>query len=280
MHSHTTGISAFRVWQRLAAAIKQHPVVIAPFIFATVADLGTLAIVYYSPQQPFSWFFGPFVRAFWGERFMHYPSNFALLPHLYQQGKTLGSFFFGIVLTALTVSMVTQAAGGVAPGWGHSVRRTLKKFLPLLIVWCICIVSLFFLARSLSYSGLLDGYPVLSFCAGLIFTVFAQMIFAMTVPFIILEGRPPIAAAGTAFALLTGYPLTTGALIAAASILLVPSVYLQKLVPGLVLGIQPDVVLYVLCIRVLLMAIITYFTTASAAILLALHAENAPTGGQ
>src|SRR5512137_299041 len=70
-----------------------------PFIIFVFTELVLLMLLYVAPRQPFNAVLAPPIRAFWGERFLHYPANFLLLPKLESLLRNYLTVFLGSFLT-------------------------------------------------------------------------------------------------------------------------------------------------------------------------------------
>src|SRR4030042_4575140 len=77
------------------SAFIRHKKLCIPFVSFFAFELLSLIILYYSPRQPFRVIFGPPIKTFWGERFLHYPFFFMLLPKLLSTARMVLSVFIG-----------------------------------------------------------------------------------------------------------------------------------------------------------------------------------------
>ena len=59
-----------------------HPVILFPFVTIAFIQMLILEVLYFAPRFPLSVFFNPIVKTLWGEKFVHYPHNFVVLPSL------------------------------------------------------------------------------------------------------------------------------------------------------------------------------------------------------
>ncbi|MBI4844941.1 MAG: hypothetical protein HY810_00440 [Candidatus Omnitrophica bacterium] len=88
--------------------IFQQPLVVLPFFLVAACEYSWLSVAYYFPRPPVSSLLGPWVRAFMGEQFMHYPLNFLVLPKLVLLGRVLIYISFGLIAQAMAFGAVHQ----------------------------------------------------------------------------------------------------------------------------------------------------------------------------
>ncbi len=128
--------SALRsVWQIASGLMRRYPVLWLPFLVIGLSDVMVLALACLAPRQPFDALLAPPIRAFWGDRFLHYPSNFFILPKLYEYGHTLVMAGVGVVMTGAAIGMAEQANRGQQPRFLSNVVRAIKRYVTLFWVW-------------------------------------------------------------------------------------------------------------------------------------------------
>lgn len=99
------------MWKNFKVSLKQlgnHPALIMPLFFVAVLELIWLAICYYMPRPPVSYVLAPLVKAFIGEKFLHYPLNFVILGRLVFIGRIFIYFGVGLVAWAMSVACLCQ----------------------------------------------------------------------------------------------------------------------------------------------------------------------------
>ena len=82
------------VVRRLFQLVRRYPIIVAPFIGVAMFEGFVLAVLFLAPRPPLSMALAPIIRAFWGEQFLHYPTNFLLLPKIFEYSRD-GEIFFG-----------------------------------------------------------------------------------------------------------------------------------------------------------------------------------------
>jgi len=95
-----------------------NPVILLPFVTIAFIQLLVLEVIYFSPRFPLVKFFGPMISRLEGESFLHYPSNFLILPKWFQLAQYviyifISSFF---ICTAINIISNIESALNVKLG--------------------------------------------------------------------------------------------------------------------------------------------------------------------
>jgi hypothetical protein len=266
-----TALSALR--KKFWAICKRYPVIAVPFVVIAAVDVVTLTALFLAPRPPVSIALAPIIRAFWGEKFLHYPVNFLLLPQLFNYGRNILSFIVGITFTGIATALIMQAYQNAEPKWWFCIQKALKKYLRLVVVWGITFGMTVLVVRALnSFSNLFSSYRILM---GLEFgaSIIVQMVFVFAVPAVIIENKKISASLVRSLALVKNYPITAFIFVLIPSLLFIPITYLHLKLPSLMERLVPEVVLYALVIRIITINIIDFFITSSASIVLLYHRE-------
>jgi hypothetical protein len=106
----------------------KNPAVLFPFCMIACIQLFILEICYFATRFPLSMFFGPVIRRFFSENYLHYPFNLVILPRLYQNNFVQAFVFIFVTsfLTGLAMSILTT----INSGKQIHVRPLLKKMWP------------------------------------------------------------------------------------------------------------------------------------------------------
>jgi len=191
-----------KIYSFTFSSLKSRPLIFVPFLFLAVIELISLCVVYFSPQLPLRLFFGPIIRTFWGEQFLHYPANFALLPKLASLSQKADYLFFGSLMSSVVVVMVSQFFRKEKMNFKSAVRTGFKKYFHVFAVILLVTVlfqysmkafpfvlykyfsaghaKLLFIPASLWLSL---GVIVFNFILGILL----QCAFIYSIPFIVLE---------------------------------------------------------------------------------------------
>jgi len=181
-----------RRWGDSFNIIRRHPVILSPFILIAFLNAAALYIVYLAPQRPVSYVLAPPIKAFFGERFLHYPLNLVLTPKLFYYAQVFVNATFGVVLSALAVLMIAKVYTREKPSFLINIIETIKKYFPLFFVWLISftlatIVFRLFLKAYGSPEGVRSIFDV---SAAFLLSVIVQIMFIYATPLIIIEKKP------------------------------------------------------------------------------------------
>ena len=84
-------------------SILQNPIILYPFALMACIQLFIIEILFFAPRHPLNLFFAPMIKTLEGERFLHYPFNYAVLNKWFASTQMftyvlLNSFFFGVAV--------------------------------------------------------------------------------------------------------------------------------------------------------------------------------------
>lgn len=278
MKTKKKSINIVAIWSKVFSLLKQYPVIVAPFLYIAVFDIIMLTILFLVPRQPFSVVLAPIIKSFWGERFLHYPANFLLLPKLLTYARNGAGFIIGVFFTGIAVSLINQANRKINPNWLLGLHKTVKRYFRLVILWGITVGVLFIIIKITGY--LRNVYIVilpilhsrkLIFGIEFMLSMIVQMLFVFAIPAVIVENRKIFSALVRSFALFKNHAVTVFLLVFIPGLLLIPISYLQAKIPFFIENIFPEAVLYVLVIRIGAVTFIDIIITASATVLLLMN---------
>jgi hypothetical protein len=213
-------------------AFRNKPSLYLPFIIFAVLEFLSLMALFLAPRAPFREVLGPPIKAFWGERFLHYPLNFLLLPKLASHARTFLSVFAGSLLTGIAVAKLYK----------KPLRVAFKRYLSLFLVVLIVTLLFYFLVK-IATSGIssyfTSGHQRLLFIGqklwmgpiliaiNLMLAVFVQSLFVYVIPLLILkeDGFIPTVIKSAVF--LRGYFLKTVFLVALPMLAYIPIIVLN-----------------------------------------------------
>ena len=117
MTSKKTGIPT--IYSSVFSAFIRHKKLYLPFLVFFLFDIVSLIVLYFSPRLPLRVIFGPPIKTFWGERFLHYPFFFMLLPKLLSNVRMVISVFIG----SLTAGLAVIIAGNIYNRQGPQLKN-------------------------------------------------------------------------------------------------------------------------------------------------------------
>lgn len=167
--------------------LKDCPVLWLLFLGIGFLDLVALGVLFLAPSEPFSVLLAPIIRTFWGERFLHYPENFLLLPKLLNHAHVLILTFFGIFVTGMIIKKTEAYFSGSEISFVDAGVMIFRKYFVLMAAWVIC-YGLFMLIIKKTLP-LLPPQIVLRFGGSFVLGIFFQVLSAFFLPMILLSGK-------------------------------------------------------------------------------------------
>lgn len=117
-------LSLKKIYGATLLSIRNKPVIFLPFLIYAFLELIGLLLAYSIPRYPLIVIFGPLIKTLWGEMFLHYPSNFLLLPKLASLVRMLISVIIGSLLTGISISMLYK----------KTPKDAIKKYVSLFLI--------------------------------------------------------------------------------------------------------------------------------------------------
>ncbi|MHB9156187.1 MAG: hypothetical protein ACYC5N_10970 [Endomicrobiales bacterium] len=264
-------ISVAGVADKMIRDVREHPVIVLPFIFMSLFDLLVLVFLFLLARPPFLGVVEPLVRQLDGGAFVQYPSTLLLLPRLFGYSKTITGFAVGMMLTGVAIAMIYQAESETRPSWVFSVRRVLRKFSQFAALWGLTLVCMLALTQCIRYVSPFLSPLAVPLILGFAATLVLQMLFVFTVPTLIIENRKFVPAVRRSFLLLKQHLRETFLLVAIPNILILPLLYIYMNLPELVRRFSPEVILYVLITRIILVTLVNFAISTTATVLFLMH---------
>lgn len=146
-----------KVYNTTLQSLKKNPTLFIPFVIFAIFEFLALIIVFLAPRVPLRLIFGPFIRTFWGERFLHYPFNFLLLPKLASFSRMGLSVLLGSLLTGMAVAIVFDVYNKKHLKLRTSFNTALKKYIYLFAVVFV-FTALFYFSMKFITSALIKYF--------------------------------------------------------------------------------------------------------------------------
>jgi len=115
-------------WLATYELITKSRYVLMPFIMIAFFEALALELIYFASRPPLIYAFGPIVRKFFGEPYLHYPGNLAILPKLFYGAQTIIYVFFGILLTAIAVNIVKNVRAGLPVKFKALINNGMRRY--------------------------------------------------------------------------------------------------------------------------------------------------------
>lgn len=145
-------LSIFKIYQVTFQLLRKHPAFFIPFIIFALFDALALIILFLAPRMPLILVLGPFIRTFWGEGFLHYPTNFLLLPKLFFLNRMVLSVIAGSLLSGIAVDIILGIYNEKPVRLRESFKTALRKYISLFTVVFLISLLYYFLTKISSIS--------------------------------------------------------------------------------------------------------------------------------
>lgn len=241
-------------------SFKKQPVLLLPFCIFAFLELLTLILLYYFPRMPLKSLFGPPITTLWGERFLHYPLNFLLLPKLFSFARMALSIVAGSLLTAVAVAIVSDIYHKKHIKLKSVFLLALKKYPACFIVVFTFTVSFFFLSRfitTLLYRYFMSGHTRLLFLKAQLWLgpilyafnfllgVFIQAAFVYAIPALIIDNKKLLRSISLSVRVLKRNFISTIVIVGAPLLAYIPISLLSAKGAFLINQIFPEVILVI-----------------------------------
>ena len=241
---------------------SNNPIIFLPFTFFALIEIAGLIFLYLIPRMPLQTLFGPPIRTFWGERFLHYPYNFLLLPKLSFYSRLLLSIGIGSFLLGTAVALTNEIFNSKKKiRMGASLKCAAKKYIAL-FAYGLIINALFYSSEKaitfLLIKYFLSGHKSLLFlkaqvwlgpiAAGLSFitVLLVQSAFAYVIPELIIGNQKLLKAFTQSVRLCIKFFFPTTALVGLAMLSYIPILVLIANSSFLIHTFFPEAIFYTL----------------------------------
>lgn len=260
-----------KIYNTAAKSLKENSALFIPFIIFALVESLVLTIIYLVPRPPLRSIFGPIIRTFWGERFLHYPLNFLLLPKLSSLARMGLTVFLGALLTGMAVVMIWDVYNKKTLKLKLALRTALKKYLSLFSIVLLLTASFYILVKIINIgllkyfiaghsrllflkSGLWLG-PILSTTVFLLAILF-QAAFTYAIPVLIIEKEKLIKAILRSFAFFKKFFIPTLLLVGLPLLVYIPILVLNQNTAFLIERVFPEAVLVVLFCGIIISSLV------------------------
>lgn len=251
-----------------------HPPILLPFITIAFLQMLILEILYFAPRFPLSAFFNPLVRTRWGEEFIHYPTNFVILPKLFQYAQIPLYIFVSSFLITVAIASIAAINDGRKVKFLSACRDMLSQYVHVFVAavlsfgvfyGCHRIYGLM-VGRALQISSnegpffmiktaVIKGAPYFNLIIGILVTT----VFAFVFPLIAIERKKVFSAIGRNFKYLWGSFWYMIALVALPTVFYVPVLLLRSNIAAIAQTTFPEIRVLVLLASI----VVTIFIDAT-----------------
>lgn len=261
--------TAIKTWKDTLKILRQNRNIFLPFIIVGLSDVFLLFIIYLAPRPPLSALLAPPIRAFWGERFLHYPFNLLLIPRLFDYGHTISTAFIGVLMTGAAIGMLKQAKEGRNPKILFNLVKSLRLYLRLLIIWLVMfgLVSAAFKGLPAIFHFKQGAASQMALSAAFFMSILIEAFFIYAMPAVIIEEKRVGAAIKRSIFFSKSAFLPTLILVASPTLIYIPLIILRGKLPMLMSKVFPEAALIFLCIGIVISVVIDCLITSSTAVL-------------
>jgi len=254
-----------KTWREAFAILNKRPKVMVPFVLLGILNVGLVYLFYCSPQKPVYNLLGPPIQRFFGEKFLHYPYNFALLPKLCNIGELFLGALVGMFITAVAVGMIAEARRGERVTFFIHCVRGIKRYFSLLIVWGLMFGLVTLTSKLLSKilppsSGILT---IIFISIHFFMALLVNLLFIYAVPLMIIGQNGLFKALKENIITLKKMFPSTLLLVSMPALLYLPIVILRAKTGYLITTFFPEVVLGVLITGAIISVLVEMMVTTS-----------------
>jgi len=127
-------------------SIMEHKVIMFPYCIIAFVQLCYLEILFFAPRYPLNQFFGPLINWRWGEKYLHYPYYFSILPRLFQ--NSLAQFCIYIFVSgffiAVSMAIIANINSGRKFRFSAILKETLPSYVHIMVATAISLVLVYF----------------------------------------------------------------------------------------------------------------------------------------
>ncbi|MEW6097385.1 MAG: hypothetical protein AB1567_12825 [bacterium] len=131
------------IWEETFSLMARYPKIFLPYSVLILLEICLLIFLFLAPLSILSPLVEPPIRVFFGEKYLHYPYNFVLLPTIFDYCDVVLVLIFAPLISGMTVGMVYQTQEGNKPKFCSNFLLAIKKYLILIGLWMIVTILVF-----------------------------------------------------------------------------------------------------------------------------------------
>lgn len=262
------------IWKRTFIVLGKNSKLFTPFIVSAAFSAAALYILYLAPSWPVSRVLAPPIRAFFGEKFLHYPYSIYLLPKLFYYAQIVLNASIGLIMTGLAIGMVRDTYSQETTRASSNLAVSFKKYFVLLGIWVIMFLFLFLSGKLIKNIFSYESNQLLVDSLVYIAGILGQVIFIYAMPIAILEKKGLIGSLKQGLLFFKKFFFTTVVLTIVPASVYLPLIVLNQHVPKLIEKFCPEVVIVALGLGILLTFVIDVFFTCAPTLLLLKEQNN------
>ena len=250
-----------KIYSKSCEVLQKDPTILFLFILVGILDLLALSVLFLIPSIGF---LSPIVRTLWGERFLHYPENFLLLPKLFNYAHFIILTLIGVLLTSVAIKKIQACYDNSRISLVQAGKVVIRKYFGLMAIWLL-FYGVFMVAMRFILS-FLPPVIFLQFAVAFLFSLIIQSVFVFLMPAYILLGSRFLKAIWEGFLLGLKRLHITCLLISVPMFAMIVLSFLKSIIPAFV-QVVPEMVLWVLFVGVVVSTVVDLLVTTSTTIL-------------
>ncbi len=272
MNQQETSVSLVkRVYNNAFQFLRTNSAYFKPFLTLAILEFLVLILLYSAPREPLRALLGPPIKTFWGEKFLHYPLNFILLPKLVSRSFMVLSIVFGSLLSGMAVSIILDIYNKKRVQIFNAFKVAIKRYLSLFGILLIINLGYYFIGKFISVTLIkyfYTGHSKLLFMGpkiwlGIIFiavnffmAILIQAIFVYSIPAIIIDNKGFHKSIGKSIVLFFKFFIPTVLLVLLPMLLYIPIIVLSSNYIFLMDKLFPEIVFYVEALSIIFSVLI------------------------
>ena len=249
------------IYKQVFSVLRKNPTILFLFLMLGIFDAIALTVLFFAPIPPVSNLLAPIIRTFWSDDYLHYPSNFLLLPKLFGHAHFLMSTVIGVFVTGLIIKKIEADSLGQRISTLSAAGDIFKKYFSLVIAWLIS-----YGVFSISLKGLLYLLPMnmtLQMVGSFVLSLLMQSIAAFVLPSLVIVNK------NFFYAFWNGLKTGFQNIVLMSGVFFIPMFFILalsfvKLYTPMFVQVYPEAVLWVLAGGIVITLIVDILVTSSA----------------
>jgi len=265
-----------KLYQESLQILKKSPKLFIPFILSAVLNLLALYFLYLAPIKPVSFLLAPPIRAFFGEKFLHYPFCIFLLPKIFYYAQVVISASIGLIISALAIGLIKDIYLKNKLNVKVNLVTSFKKYFVLLGIWVIMFLASFYSAKLIALLFKNSNLRLLMSILAYLVAIGTQVFFIYAIPIAVIKNKGLIAALKESFLLLKKLFLITIILVILPALTYLLVVVFNNYLPQLITKLFPEVVIISLLLGIVITFIMDVLLTLAPTLVVLKEGKDIP----
>lgn len=272
-----------KVYQKTVNTVIVEPALCVPFLIFAAVETAVLFILFLAPRAPLRVILGPIISRLWGEAYLHYPTNFILLPRLGSSARMFLAVVLSSLLTGMAVMLVNEVYHKKAAKLKAAFKAALSQYISLFAIVLIFTAVFYFAMRLFGWAlskYFMAGHASLLFikpniwmgpiayCFNFMLALFIQSFFIYAIPILMIDKEKLIKAIFKSFLFFKKFFFATLLLVGLPMLVYIPITVLEHNSVVLIQKLFPEIILLLLLLGIAVSSlVIDLLVTISAAVL-------------